>query len=211
MQLYVYPFVYIVGSFICNQNDKLHVILAILFLQNMLILPPPPGSVPLTEGILNGSSTHTDLSMSSTFTTTHQGSQNIITAVIITVSIMLIVIFISTLVVVAVLKALFCSKKYKRKLEITVNNIGKIQCQNNSANQETKFKYKCEDKDIKCLENSAYGNVKHGVDHNISDRSDECLNSRECTKQLYRADNSQYLVSERNDYEECVYHNNYIY
>ena len=141
--------------------------------------------------------------MSSTFATAHQGSQSIITAVIIMVSIMLIVILISTLVVVAVLKALFYSK-YERKQEITVNNIGKIQCQNNSANQETKFKYKCEDKDIKCLKNSAYGNVKHRVDYNISDRSDECLNSHECTKQQYRADNSQHLVSERNDYEECV-------
>ena len=94
---------------------------------------------------------------------------------------MLIVILVSTLLVVAVLKALFYLKKYKRKQEITVSNIGKIQCQKNSAYQETKFKYKCDDKDIKCLENSAYGNIKHGVDH-ISDCSDECLNSHECTK-----------------------------
>ena len=76
-----------------------------------------------------------------------------------------------------------------------------IQCQNNSAYQETKFKYKCENKDIKCLENSAYGNIKHGVDH-----TSECLDSHECTKQQYKADNSQHLqvVSEGSDYEECV-------
>ena len=76
-----------------------------------------------------------------------------------------------------------------------------IQCQYNSAYQETKIKYKSEDKDIKCLENFAYDNIKHGVDC-----TSECLDSHECTKQQYKADNSQHpqVVSEGSDYEECV-------
>ena len=152
------------------------------------------------DGILNSNSTHIDQSTSST--TTQQESQSTKTAAI-TVS-MLIIILTSTLVVLAVLKALWYLRKYKRKQETTISNICNIQCQNNSAYQETKFEHKYEDKDIKCLENSAYSNVKHGAD-----QTSEYLDSHECTKQQYRADNSQHLVSERNDYEEitCVVFN----